>query len=79
MENQLPEQSFISIHLNTKGKYSWDIKLGFPVTVDEVIGLDAINLIRAMDTSLRQKFPNNTAELKNTGRFGAFGTEEENE
>lgn len=84
MENQLPEPSYISLHLSTKGKYSWDIKFNliykFAQTKNgyaQVEDADAtIEALKYTDAQLREKFPNNTAELKNSGRFGAFSTDE---
>lgn len=94
MNDQLPNQpSFISLHVGSRGRYYWDIKINI---IDSEISIDAdpefiaagikkivsgpeaaIETISHIDKKLRDKFPNNAAEMKNSSRYDKLDEFEE--
>lgn len=59
--------SYVSLHLTSKGRYYWDIKLNLsPATLTS----EAADELKKIDGQLRQKFPNNVAEF--AGGRGSF-------
>lgn len=63
---------YVSLHLTSKGRYYWDIKFNL------VLGMGMKSMgdaLKDMDKVLRQRFPNNVAEIQG-GRSSFKGVNE---
>lgn len=74
MDQKLPEQapSYISVHVGSRGRYYWDIKVNLSPVFDTQA---CVNTIEEIDGKLRQAFPKNAADMNNASNFSKFDEE----
>lgn len=72
---EIQNDSFISVSLNSKGRYFWTIKLGFKDRAN------VVNEIKELNKQMKETFVRNTEDLGMGNRVStkSFGLDEDSE